>query len=393
MLSSFFVSAFLLDLASAHGRLTVPTTRLGNPALYENNPVQYPLKEFVCRNDKNSAVTPPVYTAGQVIQITYLTSAPHVGDAAVYISYDGDEGFATRETMQFFKIANIPRAKDSSETPISITLPAWLPGGQAVLRWEWYALHVNPNIELYAHCSDVVIMGSDAEVSLDIVPKYHVVDQSTYDPKTLPKVNQGDIWAEPISLYRNAFDTDNYPQFMTGPECALGFSKNDCSMTAHGTKGHIDVWHLHQEDNPDAFAEYQRPTLPTLSPAVKAGILSAIALFFLYCCAPWSMCRKRSKDSFKSSYKELPTLDNLASESQRFFNMDHDTLRERHTTPRSCRTPALTRRRSSIRRRSVQGSLPGLSNDASFGRHLISTALSSHSSSTPRSPNLVFSIN
>jgi len=274
MLSSFvfFVTLFL-DQANGHGRLTVPTTRLGNPARYENDPVIFSSKQFICRNDKNPNVTPPSWTAGDVIQITYDLSAPHVGDAAVYLSYD-DEPFATRENMQFFKIANIPRARDRTGTPVSITLPSWLPDGNAILRWEWYALHVNPKIEMYAQCVDVIINNDSADaLQVSEVPKYYVVDRSNYDPATLPKQNSGDIWDNVIDDYRNAFDTNNYPQFMTGPECALGYTDNNCAETAVGTTGWVDMGLGAPAPSPPAPsppAPVPAPPAPVPSPATSA---------------------------------------------------------------------------------------------------------------------------
>lgn len=45
-------------------------------------------------------------------------------------------------------------------TPIYI--PEWLPSAEhAVLRWEWYALHLYPNIEFFTQCVDVKIQGCD----------------------------------------------------------------------------------------------------------------------------------------------------------------------------------------------------------------------------------------
>merc|ERR1719480_249151 len=93
MLSSFvFTSIFLAEQASAHGRLTVPMTRKGDTG-YENNPIGFQgrsMTEFACRHAKNPDVTPRQVNAGENLELEWSITANHVGDAAVYISYDTD---------------------------------------------------------------------------------------------------------------------------------------------------------------------------------------------------------------------------------------------------------------------------------------------------------------
>ena len=78
--------------------------------------------------------------------VQYATSAPHVGDCAFYVSYDWDK---PRSQMQFFKFANVPDCKSRQLVDIQLSLPPWLPAGNAVLRWDWYALHVT--VRAFAH--------------------------------------------------------------------------------------------------------------------------------------------------------------------------------------------------------------------------------------------------
>jgi len=237
---SFVMSAFLFaEQASAHGRLTKPMTRIGSESAYENDPIGFqgrPMTQFACRNGKNPSVTPTEFNAGDVITLEWDLTANHIGDAAVYISYDIDEPASSVHEMQFFKIANIPKARDFKKSlglDYQIKLPDWLPAGNAVLRWEWYALHVNPTIELYAQCADIVITAkAGSEVAKGDIHTYPVVDASG-NTKTLPLYNQDGV------IYRNGFD-ESSPQWMTGPACARDMTENNCQLTAAGTKGNID---------------------------------------------------------------------------------------------------------------------------------------------------------
>lgn len=233
---SFVLTTFLFGEANAHGRLTVPTTRLGNPAAYENNPIGFGGTSgnlYACRHALNPSVTKPTVSAGDTIDVQWLITALHVGDAAVYISYDYDEPLSDIQNMEFFKIANIRSPKDSNQQPYTINLPDWLPSGNAVLRWEWAATHVYPTIELYAQCSDIVITGrgGDTEKTVAEIPKYRVVSNGV--SLTIPSYDSdGKIF--------NPFSGGNW--FQTGPECALGYSENQCGNTAVGTTGHVDMF-------------------------------------------------------------------------------------------------------------------------------------------------------
>ena len=102
---------------------------------YENDPVPSNTDaKFVCRNGPK---TPEItIVAGTTIEVEWTFTANHLGDGALYLSYGDDK---------FFKIANFPEMNLSNNQFHTVRLPAWLPASdRAVLRWEWYALHVYP---------------------------------------------------------------------------------------------------------------------------------------------------------------------------------------------------------------------------------------------------------
>lgn len=227
--SSLVLFTFLLRSPSVagHGRLTVPTTRGG--AGYENDPVGFDTDAWVCRHaTPNAAITPPSVTAGTDLSLTWDFSAAHVGDCAVFISYDVALPLAQQE---YFKIANLPKCKDQNRTPVPIKMPSWLPGGAAILRWDWYGLHQGPNSpEFYSQCVDLNIAPTAAAVAIASIVKYQIIG----------------IYPAPRSPggphYRNAFgDGRNLGDpgfFMTGPACAdQGSPDNGCPLTIDNGNG------------------------------------------------------------------------------------------------------------------------------------------------------------
>jgi len=237
--------------AWGHGRLDIPATR--KPLGFENEPLAGPNEtEFVCRNDPNSNPKTKV-TAGQSLNMQWTLTAKHWGDCSVYISYSdaavngvGDE----KRAAKFFKIANVPDCRQYSGQEYAIDLPGWLPAGQAVIRWEWYALHMHPAIEFYVQCADVVIE-SDSTLTVDQLPSYPVVG-----PPVLPTS------ANVAPGYRHVFTATE--QYYTGPPCAFedqASDRNNCQLTAPGTTGYVDV--------SDRISGEQAP-LPTPSPTEGA---------------------------------------------------------------------------------------------------------------------------
>lgn len=151
---------------SAHGRLTVPSPRgkyQGVPDYKENEPVQGGLASsaFVCRD--HPSVSPSQYlpvTAGSDIDFAWSFTALHPGDCFAYISYDGDDSIAPQQ-KKFFKIAQWAECRNMSDVDIKLRIPSYLPSSDhAILRFEWYALHVRPTIEYYAQCVDLKITGN-----------------------------------------------------------------------------------------------------------------------------------------------------------------------------------------------------------------------------------------
>jgi hypothetical protein len=211
----------VLPVVEAHGRLTriraggsTVSTRKG-PG-YEHDPVGgSSVVEFVCRNPKG---TPTIeLTAGATLEAEWEFSAAHVGDCALFISYD---------FTKYFKIANFPECNKNNNEFVPVNLPSWLPAGVAVVRWDWYALHVFPTVEFYSQCVDVTIVTTNPDpISLtELATKsYSIISPPVYPADG----RSGD--------YRNAFDQRN-PWFMTGPDCIDGVTGNCCdtSLYAYG---------------------------------------------------------------------------------------------------------------------------------------------------------------
>jgi len=194
-------SIYVLEVVS-HGRLTEPPSRgifAGKQPYQELAPVVKPLNsEFICRNDP--AVPASSYitlTAGAAINLRWDFSAAHVGDCFAYLTYDADK---PENEMKWFKIAEYADCRSKLNQDIPLNIPNYLPScTHCILRWEWYALHVRPNIEFYSQCVDVVITGSPSGVIPG--PRFNI-------PGHLP---------EDGTLYRDGYGTTFY---FTGPPVA-----------------------------------------------------------------------------------------------------------------------------------------------------------------------------
>mmetsp|Transcript_118890 Transcript_118890/g.296592 ORF Transcript_118890/g.296592 Transcript_118890/m.296592 type:complete len:945 (-) Transcript_118890:417-3251(-) len=214
----------------AHGRLTVPTPRIGDLS-YENDPVSSEVSEdFVCRHPQpNPSVERPVVAAGGRLDMKWDLTALHVGDCAVFISYDVDK---PRASQKFVKIANIPDCKSFSEQRVSIDVPSQLPAGSAILRWDWKALHVWPKIEWYVQCADI-IMESSSSLPVSSLSSFSIVSPPIYPANAEQGVGFRNPWSDGAS-------PDQPGWYVTGPAC-FDASLNDCELTAEATRGFTGV--------------------------------------------------------------------------------------------------------------------------------------------------------
>jgi len=232
MMASWLLLFALPELCWAHGKLTRPTPRdgitVGRAGLDENNPVSFepgcsgPMNRcdaFVCREDTPGAVTE--VTAGGSLAVQWSFTAFHVGDCAVYISYDVN---LPRSQQKYVKIANLPDCKSYSTK--SIRIPSGLPAGRAILRWDWAALHIWPTVEFYVQCADIQI-SSSSDVRPADLDSYSITNPPVYPDDGNDGVG-----------YRNAFRS-SMDQTMTGPSC-FDDSINECSLTAAGTLRNTD---------------------------------------------------------------------------------------------------------------------------------------------------------
>ena len=151
----------------------LPTTRRGNQG-YEDDPVRFDTASWVCHHaSRNQNVALEQVTAGAKLPLKWEFGALHIGDCAVYISYDVTLPLVEQK---YFKIANLPDCKAQSNQFVDIDLPPWLPGGEAILRWDWYGVHggVN-NPEFYVQCVDINITPGAGAVSVSSIVQYPII--------------------------------------------------------------------------------------------------------------------------------------------------------------------------------------------------------------------------
>merc|ERR1719245_132731 len=113
---SIILSSCLIVGGLSHGRLLFPKTRYAvkyGSGAYENDPTGgADATNFVCRNEPDSVPSENTFTAGKQMNVKWGLSAAHVGDCALYISYDYDKTGEDKRNMKFFKIAQWQRCKD-----------------------------------------------------------------------------------------------------------------------------------------------------------------------------------------------------------------------------------------------------------------------------------------
>jgi len=212
-----------LQLAAGHGALMSPTTRRGNTG-YENDPVSSITgNDMVCRHGAPNTNVPLVAkAAGSTLDLMWDFGAAHVGDCAVFISYDIS---ANRADQKYFKIANLPDCRAQNKQAVTITLPDFLPAGQAVLRWDWSALHTWPSVEFYSQCIDLQISSSANSVAISSINTYSIISPAIY-----PRNGKSGVG------FRCPFNP-NTEQYMTGTACARSYTGNNCDLTKAGTTG------------------------------------------------------------------------------------------------------------------------------------------------------------
>lgn len=216
----------IIQTVFGHGRMIQPTTRVKHRG-YENDPIGfsnqegYNKPEWVCRHAARSEPQ-EVLVAGEELTVWTQITADHNGDCDFYISYDVD---ASREKMTWFKIANHYQCAATLEGKLkeTVKLPTWLKNGLAVLRWGWYAVHNHPNIEFFSQCSDVVIVGGQAQLPAELV-RYPLINPPIFG-----------------TVYPNRWNGPSKQPWITGPACALDFKENQCEKTASNTEGHIAI--------------------------------------------------------------------------------------------------------------------------------------------------------
>lgn len=225
----------LIAQVYSHGRLTVPTTRKGNPQAYENDPVGYQtgqviqgnqLVDWICRHDSPLSNDVATWTAGNTISLNFDFGVNHVGFCDGHISYDVG---ITRTDMRWIKIANWLDCGGSNSLPM--TIPAWLKTGRAVFRWSWTALHHFPDIEAFVQCAEVDIQGGAAELSAAVMAPFPFINPQLYPRDGHDGVGYADPWNG---------SADNKDRVVGAPCGIPDYGLNECYRTKPGEQGSID---------------------------------------------------------------------------------------------------------------------------------------------------------
>lgn len=186
------------------------------------------------------------FIAGQKLNITAEYNARHPGDCFVYLTYDGA---LPDSQKKWFKIWE-KHYCDHNDWD-TITIPAYLPSAShAILRWEWYALHVmdagRGTVEYFVQCADAFILGA-ANGRLP-QPQVNI-------PGHLPKLGPSNYW-DPYN---------SREPFFTGPALAtLDGVAPQPSTPAPTQKPYTPTY------PPATPAPTQKPYTPTYPPATQA---------------------------------------------------------------------------------------------------------------------------
>jgi len=195
--------------------------------------------DIVCRNAA-AGPSKATWTAGGTTTLKWQFGAAHVGDCSLWLSYDVT---LPRAQQKFFKIANLPDCNKDDNKDVTINIPAWLQNGLAVMRWDWYALHVYPTVEFYSQCVDITVAGGQTELPAAV---------KTY---TIPGLYPG-RGNQDAGAYWNPYGATKWK--MEGPPCAEGVTGNCCDTTGYQRTGFINA--------PCAKAGTTPPASPTPAP-------------------------------------------------------------------------------------------------------------------------------
>jgi len=240
-------------LVSGHGGLSLiggVSSRGG--VGYEEGPVPGPSDtQFVCRNPTQGA-SKVTLTAGGTTTVQWGFGAAHQGDCALFMSYDVS---LSNLQQKYFKIANFPDCNVDNNIAVTINLPAWLKNGAAIMRWDWYALHVFPKIEFYNQCVDVTITSGNAELPASV--------QLYTIPGIYPATGDqaaGQFW--------NPYNNPVWK--MEGPACAGNIEGNCCDVSGY-TLGTGYMASTCRTSGSSTGAPTTTPVSSTAAPTVTPG--------------------------------------------------------------------------------------------------------------------------
>jgi len=150
--------------------------------------------------------------AGSNSSMTWAMEAAHPGDCFAYITYDTD---LPDTQKRWFKIMEWYACNLNNLQTMQYNVPSYLPScDHCVLRWEWYALHLQSIsiVEYYSQCADIKIIGN---------PNGQLPTPQVTIPGHLPMDAQ---------FYRPGYNS--YEVLLTGPPVAsIGGADWSCEAT------------------------------------------------------------------------------------------------------------------------------------------------------------------
>jgi len=237
-----YISADERDNAKTHDCMEDPDAPINingdfrpeSERLPVNDPDKHPGRQsLVCRVPNGYSSTPNIdVTAGQVLELKWELTAAHPGDGGLWISYDAS--FSNTQDMRFFKVANFPQLRLMNGKRVKVLLPSWLPPGQAVLRWDWYATHNQPYTEFFVNCVDINVRSSSLILPSSIQPS-HKLETGTSSATSYPLYNDNSAWCWDCS------GSDWDARKMNGPGCVAGISGNCCDLNRYSAVNYDEM--------------------------------------------------------------------------------------------------------------------------------------------------------